>query len=101
MALDVAIENIVAHTIKFLNCDRSSCFIADSSKGELWSKAAKGVNSVIRFPMSRGVAGYVATHKEVVNILNAYSDSRFNKDFDLKTNYRTKTILAAPIMDGN
>lgn len=73
--------------------------MADQQKGELWSKVAQGLNSVIRFPLNTGVAGYVATRKEVVNIQNAYSDVRFNKDIDSRSSYKTKTILAAPIMD--
>lgn len=49
--------------------------------------------------MNKGVVGHVATHKEIINIRNAYSDYRFNKDIDKANNYRTKTILTAPIMD--
>jgi len=51
--------------------------------------------------MNKGVAGHVATNKELVNIMNAYSDKRFNKEIDSKSNYKTKNILAAPIMDNN
>lgn len=75
--------------------------MADRSKGELWSKVAKGMSTVIRIPMNKGVAGHVATAKEVVNIRNAYSDHRFNKDVDSKSNYKTRTILAAPITDND
>ncbi len=57
------------------------------------------MSTVIRFPMNKGVAGYVATKKEIVNISDAYLDDRFNKEFDFKTNYRTRTILAIPILD--
>lgn len=32
---------------------------------------------------------------------DAYKDTRFNKEFDKKNNYRTKTILAVPIKDQN
>ena len=57
------------------------------------------MKSIIRFPISKGVAGHVATQKEVVNIMNAYSDIRFNEEVDTQSKYKTKTILAAPIMD--
>eukprot|EP01016_Furgasonia_blochmanni_P010159 TRINITY_DN14281_c0_g1_i3.p1 TRINITY_DN14281_c0_g1~~TRINITY_DN14281_c0_g1_i3.p1 ORF type:complete len:286 (-),score=51.29 TRINITY_DN14281_c0_g1_i3:133-990(-) len=36
---------------------------------------------------------------ESLNILNAYQDDRFNKEVDLKTNYKTNTILCVPIME--
>ncbi|CAF1204529.1 unnamed protein product, partial [Adineta ricciae] len=52
----------------------------------------------IRFPMDKGIAGYVATTGKTLNILDAYSDSRFNRDIDQKTGYKTKTLLCMPIM---
>lgn len=36
-----------------------------------------------------------------MNILNAYADDRFNKEVDLRTNYKTNTILCTPIFDKN
>ena len=43
--------------------------------------------------------GHVATTGEVLNIRNAYADPRFNREIDLKTNYKTNTILCVPIKD--
>lgn len=47
--------------------------------------------------MDKGVAGYVATTGETVNIHDAYSDERFNRQVDIQTGYTTKTILCMPI----
>ena len=47
-----------------------------------------------------GVAGCVAREGKILNIPNAYLDKRFNKENDKKINYRTKSILACPIMEG-
>ncbi len=33
----------------------------------------------IRFPMDKGIAGYVATTGKTLNITDAYSDNRFNR----------------------
>lgn len=57
------------------------------------------MDTVIRIPMNKGIVGHVATYKDIINIRNAYSDHRFNKEIDRLNNYKTKTILAAPIMD--
>ena len=35
----------------------------------------------------------------MLNILNAYNDTRFNKEVDRLTHYKTNTILCAPIFD--
>ena len=43
--------------------------------------------------MKKGVVGSALTTGKPVNIMNAYSDDRFNKEIDLKTNYKTNTIL--------
>lgn len=34
-----------------------------------------------------------------LNIFNAYSDERFNKESDRKNNQKTSTILCVPIHD--
>ena len=39
------------------------------------------------------------TSGELLNVMNAYSDPRFDKEADKHNNYRTNTILAIPIMD--
>jgi GAF domain-containing protein len=49
--------------------------------------------------MDKGIAGYVATEKRDLNIRDAYQDDRFNAENDVKTGYRTKTILAMPIVN--
>ena len=40
LVLDEALEKIIKATLESLGCDRSTCFVADHSKGELWSKVA-------------------------------------------------------------
>ena len=98
--LDVLIDKIVSKISEILGAERSSLFLVDRTTGELWSKKAEGMkDAVIRFPVSGGLAGYVARTGEVINIKNAYEDSRFNPAFDKETGFRTKTVLAAPIFN--
>ena len=35
----------------------------------------------------------------MLNIADAYQDERFNREYDLQTNFRTKSILAIPIIE--
>ena len=51
----------------------------------------------IRFSMNKGVAGFVASTGQTLNIPNAYEDEHFNREIDLRTGYHTKTILCMPI----
>jgi len=102
IALETNLDNlltIIAQEIKLaLNADRCTVFLLDEDKKELWSKVALGMNTKeIRFDSSLGLAGHVATTGETVNIKEAYKDSRFNKEIDNQTGYKTRSILCMPI----
>ena len=51
----------------------------------------------IRFPAERGIAGHCARLGQTVNVLDAYSDPRFNADVDRSTGYRSRGLLAVPV----
>ena len=96
--IDSLLKTIADETTNALNAERCSVFILDKDKNELWSKVATGINTEeIRFPINKGLAGHVALTGETVNIKDAYSDTRFNKEIDIKTGYHTKNILCMPI----
>lgn len=81
-----------------VQADRCTVFLYDSKTDELWSKVALGLGSQeLRFNASQGLAGHVFRTGETINIKDAYSDERFNKEIDSKTGYRTNTILCMPI----
>jgi len=93
---------IAEETKSAIQADRCSVFLYDKEKNELWSKVALGMDSEeIRFPADKGLAGHVVQTGETINIKNAYVDDRFNKEIDLKTGYKTKTILCMPIKNLN
>jgi adenylate cyclase len=53
----------------------------------------------IRIPADRGIAGYVASTGQTLNIPNAYEDPRFDPSVDQRTGYQTRTILCMPIFN--
>ncbi len=94
------IQRVVLLASKVMNADRASLFMIDDARGELWSKVAQGNTfGEIRFPMGVGIAGWVARHEEILNIEDAYEDSRFNRDVDRRTGYRTRSILCGPVVN--
>ena len=96
--IDSLLKTIADETTSALNAERCTVFISDKEKNELWSKVATGLNTEeIRFPINKGLAGHVAMTGETVNIKDAYSDTRFNKEIDLQTGYHTRNILCMPI----
>lgn len=86
---------------QLLRAERVTLFLLDSRKEELFARVALGLDhksvSSLRFPTSQGVAGFVARSGQMLNILNAYKDSRFDPRFDELYGFKTKSILAAPL----
>ncbi|HEY0436834.1 MAG TPA: adenylate/guanylate cyclase domain-containing protein, partial [Phenylobacterium sp.] len=98
MQLDALLQKIVQVTSKVIHAERSSLFLYDPRSGELWSTVAEGVSGgQIRFPSDRGLAGWVFTHGETVNLDDAYKDERFNAEVDTETGYRTHSVLTVPV----
>lgn len=97
--IDVLLKVIAEETKSAIQADRCSVFLYDKKNNELWSKVALGMDDSqeIRFPADKGLAGHVVKSGDTINIKDAYSDGRFNKEIDLQTGYKTKTILCMPI----
>ncbi len=96
--LDALLLKIMDKTSDVLEADRSTLFLVDREKNEIWSKVAQGAAlSEIRVPMGAGIAGFVAQSGETVNIADAYQDPRFNIEVDRRTGYHTRTILCMPM----
>lgn len=96
MDLDSLLRLIMDKVTRVMHADRSTLFILDPEKGELWSRVAQGTDT-IRVPLGMGIAGSVAKSGKPLNIPEAYDDPRFNRDFDVRSGYRTKTILCMPV----
>jgi len=81
-----------------MEADRCSIFLHDPNTDELWSTVAMGMaGKVIRIPSSIGFVGYCFQTGETVNLKDAYTDERFNKEVDSKTGYHTGSVLCMPL----
>ena len=96
--LDRLLQLILGEVTRVMEADRSSLFLVDRERNELWSKIAQGLEMrEIRIKIGMGISGYVAQTGKTVNIPDAYADPRFNQDTDRRTGYRTRNILCAPM----
>lgn len=85
-----------------LKADRGSIFLVDQARKELWTIVASGLeHQEIRVPFGRGVAGRVAETGEIINVADAYSLPFFDRSFDEKLGYTTKSLLCVPIRHYN
>ena len=93
------LEKIMLTVTDILDADRSTLFLFDPRSNQLWSNVAQGIGEgqEIRIPAHSGIAGSVFSTGEIVNIKDAYSDSRFNKAVDKKTGYKTNSILCMQV----
>ena len=89
---------IITEISEFLNADRSTLFLLDFDRMELWTKFAEDLEvDKIRINLRMGIVGLCVLTKRLVNVANAYEDPRFNPDIDEITGFRTESIIAAPI----
>ena len=78
--------------------DRGTVFLVDHERGEMWSLVGLGLEQqVIRFPVNRGIAGWVAREGTAVRLENAYEDPRFEPDIDRRLGFTTSRLLCLPI----
>ncbi|XP_055921410.1 cGMP-specific 3',5'-cyclic phosphodiesterase isoform X2 [Eupeodes corollae] len=110
--IDILCHKILVNVGLLTHADRGSLFLAKGTPNNRYLVAklfdvtqttalreavTKARSEEIIIPFGVGIAGTVAQTKEMINIKEAYKDSRFNCEIDLKTGYKTNTILSMPI----
>ncbi len=96
--LDNLLSIIAGEVRKIISADRCTVYLLDHYKGELWTKVSSGgEDRILRLPLGRGVAGFVAKTGSAVNLRDGYRDSRFTYELDELTGYKTKSVLAIPL----
>ncbi len=98
--LDTLLRLIAHEVTKVMEAERSTIFIVDREKQELWSRVAEGLDVwEIRVKVGTGIAGAVAQTGTILNIPDAYADPRFDPETDRRTGFRTRNILCAPTLN--
>jgi type II secretory ATPase GspE/PulE/Tfp pilus assembly ATPase PilB-like protein len=100
--------NLQKDILSIFDADRITIYVIDGVKKQVVSRFMTGdeVNE-IRVPVDNAsIAGYCAASGKMINIVDAYSNKelkrlspelKFDKSWDLKTGYKTKQMLAAPV----
>jgi adenylate cyclase len=98
--LETTLRSVMDQARDLMQADRSTLFLLNRETNELWTKVAKADGTTmmeIRIPANRGIAGYVASTGQPLNITDAYDDPRFDPSTDQQTGYRTRTVLCMPV----
>lgn len=94
------LESIAKAATRLLDCDRSSIFIWDREQHEVVACPALGMEGgTLRIPDNVGIVGQVIQTGEAIRVDDAYAEPRFNKAVDKASGYRTRNLLAVPLLD--
>ncbi|WP_417067899.1 GspE/PulE family protein [Niveibacterium terrae] len=110
--IDEIIFELSTDICSLFAAERITLYVVDEGGQAIVSKVKTGLNAVktIRLPISeRSIAGYVALHKTLVNIHDAYDTEElakisagleFRREVDLRSGFHTRQVLTAPIVGG-
>ncbi len=98
LVLEDLLALLMEKVTQLMEADRSTLYLLSEDGAELWSKVVQGGETLeIRLRVGEGIAGWVASSGEIVNIADAYDDTRFQPAVDLRSGYRTRSVLTVPM----
>jgi GAF domain-containing protein len=102
---DDLLKSIVEAAAKIFNAAAASILLVNENEQLLEFKVAYGASNRdlvgLKFPMDKGIAGYVVMTGQPLAISNVREDPRFNRDFAKSTGYVPTSILAMPMLIGD
>jgi HD-GYP domain-containing protein (c-di-GMP phosphodiesterase class II) len=90
---------LTSETTATLGVERSTIFLYDPARKELWSFVAEGLADQIWFDVKMGIAGHVFGSSKSLIVNDVSNDSRFNPAIDRKTGFVTRSALTVPIVN--
>lgn len=116
--VDVLLERILTETRRIVNADAGSIYVVEGDKLKIkygqndtqlreLSPGEKLPYTCFSFPINeKQICGYVASTKQPLNIPDCYQLSddkpyKFNKNTDITTDYRTKSMYTLPLKMAN
>lgn len=97
--LTTVLRIIASEACKALVCERATLYQYDSQRRQLFNRVATELEvAEIRRDLGQGISGYVAMHRQMVNVPEPSRDPRWSPATDQATGYRTRNILAAPLI---
>jgi hypothetical protein len=96
LSTECVLRRIMNEAKTLVGAEVASVFLVDTGRQELYSTVNSTMGE-LRIPITAGIAGHVATTGETVVIQDAYNDSRFSRTVDLKTGFKTRSMMCAPL----
>jgi GAF domain-containing protein len=101
---DALLQSIVDAAGSIFRAAAASILLVNEQDRLLEFKVAYGASDHdlvgTKFPLDKGIAGYVVITGQPIAISNVRQDARFNQDFARSTGYVPTSILATPLLAG-
>lgn len=98
LELDEVLRRVMDLATRLLEADRSSLFLVDRERQELWSRVAQGLETMeIRLPLGTGIVGHVINTGLTINTPDVRQLPQWQGDTDARTGYHTRSVLCIPL----
>jgi signal transduction histidine kinase len=98
--LEALFDLIIRQTTRIMGCEKASVFLFDPRHDQLWAWVSTDLRrNSIRISKSCGVAGWVFGSKTALILNDPYNDPRFFPGVDIRTGFRTRSILCIPLLN--
>lgn len=102
--LDGLLLKILEKSRPWMRAEACSIFLPDNNSGELVIHSAHGESApqlgTLRVPRGQGIVGAAMNEQRIIRVDDVAKDKRFFSGADEKTGWKTRAILAAPLVDG-
>ena len=94
--IDRLLPLIISNVTEVMSAERTSLYVVDLERRELWTTVSEGIEP-FRLPLGHGISGRVAETGKMINVADAWELPYFDRSFDEKNNFRTRSVLCIPI----
>ncbi len=101
-SLEELLNELIDSCRDVIKAEASSLLLYDEKLNKLYFQVATGEKGDavknVYLNMGEGIAGWVAENRKPLLIEDCYKDPRFNREFDIKNNFKTKTMICVPLI---
>ncbi|GAJ10568.1 unnamed protein product, partial [marine sediment metagenome] len=100
--LDVLLNKIMKYAAIIVKAEAASILLLDKEKNGLYFRASLGKKSKeikkYKVKVGEGIAGWVAEKGKSLMVENVAKDTRWNKNIDSATKFKTKSLICVPLI---
>ncbi|MCX5771222.1 MAG: GAF domain-containing sensor histidine kinase [Candidatus Hydrogenedentes bacterium] len=104
--LDSLLERIMEESKEVARAEACSLMLYDRVNQELYFQVAQGktgdqqaLKTQVRLKVGQGIAGVAAATRSSINVRDVANDTRFYSDADEVSHFKTRNLLAVPLVD--